>query len=212
MLLLALAAVPGSSGLAYGSAYLLAGVVQRTMYRLRSDVEDKLNRLPLSYVDRQPRGDLLSRVTNDIDNIAQSLQQTLSQMLTQMLTLVGVLSMMFWISPLLALVALVTIPLSIVTMRAIAKRSKARFIAQWRHTGMLNAQVEEAFTGHAIVKAFGRQHEVEGRSAGRTTSCTGQLRRAVHVRGDPAGDDVPRQPELRGHRRDRRPAGVVRAP
>ncbi|MEO8538486.1 MAG: ABC transporter ATP-binding protein [bacterium] len=152
----------GSWVLQYGMSYLLAGVVQRTMYRLRADVEDKLNRLPLSYVDRAQRGDLLSRVTNDIDNIAQSLQQTLSQMLTQALTLVGTVALMIWISWVLSLVALVTIPLSMFMMRAIAKRSRTRFIAQWMHTGRLNGQVEETFTGHAIVKAFGRQREVEG--------------------------------------------------
>jgi ATP-binding cassette, subfamily B, multidrug efflux pump len=152
-----------SSGLTYLSGYLLAGIIQRTMHRLRADVEDKLNRLPLSYVDQQSRGDLLSRVTNDIDNIAQSLQQTLNQMLTQILQLVGVVSMMIWISPLLAIVALVSVPISILTMRSIGKRSKARFLSQWTHTGLLNSQVEEAFTGHAIVKAFGRQREVEER-------------------------------------------------
>ena len=145
----------------YGMAYILAGVVQRTMYRLRADVEDKLNRLPLSYVDRTQRGDLLSRVTNDIDNIAQSLQQTLSQLLSQSLTLIGTVAIMIWISWVLALVALVTIPVSMFMIRAIAKRSRTRFIAQWMHTGVLNGQVEETFTGHAIVKAFGRQREVE---------------------------------------------------
>ncbi|HEX6419332.1 MAG TPA: ABC transporter ATP-binding protein [Acidimicrobiales bacterium] len=163
VLLGALALFLASSGLSYLSAWLLAGIVQRTMRRLRSDVEAKLHRLPLGYLDRQQRGDLLSRVTNDIDNISQSLQQTLNQLLSQGLQLVGVLAMMVWISPLLALVAIVSVPLSVLTMRAIARRSKARFVAQWRHTGELNAQVEEAFTGHAIVKAFGRQREVEER-------------------------------------------------
>jgi ATP-binding cassette subfamily B multidrug efflux pump len=153
----------GSSILAYIQSYLLAGIVQRTMQRLRDQVEDKLHRLPLSYIDTQPRGDLLSRVTNDIDNLAQSLQQTLSQMMTSVLTLVGTLVMMFVVSPVLAMVAVVTIPLSIYTMRFIASRSRKRFIAQWSHTGALNAIVEESFTGHSIVKAFGRQHEVEER-------------------------------------------------
>ena len=156
----------GSSALQYLQGYTLAGIVQRTMYRMRADVEDKLGRLPLSYVDRQPRGDLLSRVTNDIDNIAQSLQQTLSQLLTSVLTIVGVVIMMFTISWLLALVALVTIPASTYLIRAVAGRARGRFMAQWKHTGMLNAQVEEAFTGHAIVKAFGRQREVEARFKG----------------------------------------------
>jgi ATP-binding cassette subfamily B protein len=152
-----------SAGLGYSSAYLLAGVVQRTMYQLRSDVENKLNRLPLSYVDGNERGDLLSRATNDIDNIAQTLQQTLSQMLTSTLTLLGILTMMIVISPLLAIVALVSVPTSVVTMRWVTTRSKRRFVEQWRHTGALNAQVEESFTGHTIVKAFGRQREVEER-------------------------------------------------
>ncbi len=163
LLLGALVLFLASSGLTYMAAYLMAGIIQRTMRRMRAEVEHKLHRLPLSYVDRQQRGDLLSRVTNDIDNVAQSLQQTLNQLVTQSLTLVGVLAMMIWISPLLALVAVVSVPISVLTMRAIAQRSKVRFMAQWRHTGELNAQVEEAFTGHAIVKAFGRQREVEQR-------------------------------------------------
>jgi len=150
-----------SSVLSYVQAYLLAGAVQRTMSRLRADVEDKLNRLPLRYVDGQPRGDLLSRVTNDIDNIAQSLQQTLSQMLTSSLTIVGTLVLMFVISPELALVAVVTIPMSLFFIRFIAKHSKKRFIAQWAHTGSLNAQVEEVFTGHSLIKVFGRQRDAE---------------------------------------------------
>jgi ATP-binding cassette subfamily B protein len=162
-----LAAVIGlyivSATMAYGQAWLLAGVVQKTMFRLRADVEDKLHELPLGYVDRQPRGDLLSRVTNDIDNVAQSLQQTLSQMLTSVLTIFGVVIMMFTISPLLACIAVLTIPASLFTLKTIAKRSKKRFIAQWAHTGALNAQVEEAFTGHALVKVFGRSADVEAR-------------------------------------------------
>ncbi len=167
VLLGALMLFVGASLLAWLQNYALAGVVQRTMFRLRADVEDKLNRLPLSYIDRQPRGDLLSRVTNDIDNVAQSMQQTLGQLLTSALTVVGVLTMMFVLSPVLALVALVTIPVSLFLTKQIAKRSQGRFVAQWRHTGMLNAQVEEAFTGHALVKAFGRQREVEARFAER---------------------------------------------
>ena len=133
------------------------------MFRLRSDVEDKVNALPLSYIDKQQRGDLLSRVTNDIDNVAQSLQQTLSQMLTSVLLLIGCAIMMFTISPLLAVVALTTVPVSVFGMRAIAKRSRPKFISQWTSTGSLNGQIEETFTGHAVVKAFGRQREVEQR-------------------------------------------------
>jgi ATP-binding cassette, subfamily B, multidrug efflux pump len=153
----------GSALLSYLTAYTLAGVIQRLMRRLRRDVEDKVHALPLSYIDRGSRGDLLSRVTNDIDNIAQSLQQTMSQMLNSTLLLVAVAAMMFTISPLLAGVALTTVPVSVFAVRAIASRSKPRFIDQWRATGHLNAIVEEAFTGHAIVKSFGRQREVEAR-------------------------------------------------
>ncbi|PTA45766.1 ABC transporter ATP-binding protein [Micromonospora sp. RP3T] len=150
-----------ASILMWAQGWVLNGVVQRTVLRLRADVEDKLNRLPLPYFDKQPRGELLSRVTNDIDNISQTLQQTLSQLLTSLLTVVGVLGMMFWISPLLASVALVAIPLSVIVTGQIAKRSQRKFIAQWTHTGELNAQIEEAYTGHELVKVFGRQKEVE---------------------------------------------------
>ncbi len=149
--------------LAYGQTFVLAGVVQRTMFRLRRDVEAKLHRLPLGYIDRHARGDLLSRVTNDIDNISQSLQQSLSQLVTSLLTIVGVTVMMFVVSPVLAIIALVTIPLSLVLMKQIAGRSREKFIDQWRHTGELNGLVEEAFTGHAIVKVFGRQMETQER-------------------------------------------------
>lgn len=149
--------------LSYVQTFMLAGVVQRTMFTLRSEVEAKIHRLPLSYIDRQSRGDLLSRVTNDIDNISQSLQQSLSQLITSLLTIVGVLGMMIWVSPILALIAVVTVPLSILAMKQIAAKSKAKFIAQWSHTGALNGLIEETFTGHAIVKTFGRQREVEGR-------------------------------------------------
>jgi len=141
--------------------YLLTTAVQRSMFRLRTDVEAKLHRLPLRYFDTQPRGDLLSRVTNDIDNIAQSLQQTLSQLLTSLLTVIGVLVLMLVISPLLALIALVTIPISMAITTRIAKRSQKMFVAQWKHTGALNAHIEEAFTGHELVTVFGRQREVQ---------------------------------------------------
>jgi ATP-binding cassette, subfamily B, multidrug efflux pump len=151
----------GSALLQYLSAYTLAGMVQRTMYRLRADVEDKLNRVPLRYVDQSARGDLLSRVTNDIDNLAQSLQQTISQLLTNTFMLIGTMAMMFYISPTLALIAVFSIPLSSGIIRFITKRSRVRFTAQWKHTGRLNALVEESLTGHAIVKTFGRQREVE---------------------------------------------------
>jgi ATP-binding cassette subfamily B protein len=153
----------GSAILSISASYMLAGVIQRLMYRLRADVETKVNRLPLSYIDKQQRGDLLSRVTNDIDNVAQSLQQTLSQMLTSVLLLLGTAIMMFTISPLLAVVALTTVPVSVWGMQVVAKRARPKFISQWKHTGALNAQIEETFTGHNVVKAFGRQREVEQR-------------------------------------------------
>ncbi|MCP2031822.1 ATP-binding cassette subfamily B protein [Okibacterium sp. HSC-33S16] len=141
-------------------ALVLNVVVQRTMYRLREDVESKINRLPLKYFDTTQRGELLSRVTNDIDNIAQTLQQTLSQVLVSLLSVIGVLIAMFSISPLLAGIALVTIPATVVITGVIAKRSQKKFVAQWAHTGQLNAQIEEMYSGHAIVKVFGRSREV----------------------------------------------------
>ena len=147
--------------------YLLNGAVQRSVYRLRREVEAKMNRLPLAYFDRQTRGELLSRVTNDIDNVAQALQQTLSQLLTSLLTVVGVAVMMFVVSPVLAIIALVTIPVSVLVTAAIGKRSQRLFVAQWKATGELNSQVEEAFTGQSLVKVFGRRREVEAVFAGR---------------------------------------------
>ncbi len=150
-----------SAVLQVASNWMVAGLVQRTMFRLREEAEAKLHKLPLSYIDRQARGDLLSRVTNDLDNLAQSLQQTLSQMLTSVLLLVGVAIMMFTISWVLTLVALTTVPLSVYGMRKVAARARPQYLSQWSSTGALNAQIEEAFTGHAIVKAFGRQPDVE---------------------------------------------------
>ncbi|MEV6413747.1 ABC transporter ATP-binding protein [Kribbella sp. NPDC051718] len=161
VLMLVLALYVGSFLLSWMQGFILNGVVQRTVFELRSEVEDKLNRLPLSYFDGAPRGELLSRVTNDIDNISTSLQQTLSQLLTSLLTVVGVITLMFVISPVLALIALVTVPISMILTAVIAKRSQGRFVAQWRHTGALNGQIEEAFTGHELVKVFGRQKEIE---------------------------------------------------
>ncbi|MGG7463790.1 ABC transporter ATP-binding protein [Plantibacter sp. YIM 135347] len=160
ILLLVMAIYVLSSVFGWLQAYVLNGIVQRTMFRLRGDVEAKIHRLPLGYFDRVQRGELLSRVTNDIDNIGQSMQQTLSQALTSLLTVVGVMIMMFVISPLLAVIALVTIPLTLLVTVLIARRSQKLFVQQWKHTGELNGQVEEAFSGHALVKVFGRQREV----------------------------------------------------
>jgi ATP-binding cassette subfamily B multidrug efflux pump len=161
VLLLVVVIYLASAAAGFLQGYLLNDLVQATVRRMRSDVEDKINNLPLRYFDKQPRGELLSRVTNDIDNISQSLQQTMSQMLTSLLTVVGVLSMMFWISPLLALIALVTVPIAMGVTSRIMKRSQGMFIQQWRRTGRLNAHIEETFTGHELVKVFGRQAEVE---------------------------------------------------
>jgi ATP-binding cassette subfamily B multidrug efflux pump len=161
VLLLALGLYVASALFSWAQGYLLNDVVQRTVYLLRSDVEDKLSRLPLQFFDRQPRGELLSRVTNDIDNVAVSLQQTISQLLTGVLTVIGVVVMMFVVSWQLALIALVTVPVSILITTQVAKRSQKLFAAQWAHTGALNGHIEEAYTGHELVKVFGRQREVE---------------------------------------------------
>lgn len=163
VLLVVLALYAGAWLFGWLQMVLTTGLVQRTVHGLRAAVEDKLGRLPLAYVDRQPRGDLLSRVTNDIDNLAQTLQQTFSQLVTAALTIVGVLVMMFWISPLLALIALVTVPLAAMVTAAIAKRSKPQFVAQWARTGTLNAHVEEMYSGHALVKVFGQQEAASAR-------------------------------------------------
>ncbi len=162
-LLFVIALYVGSVVLAYVQGILLAGIIHRAMRRLRAAVEDKINALPLGHIDRSPRGDLLSRVTNDIDNIAQSLAQTSSMITTSVLTVIGVFIMMLTISVLLTVVAVSTVPVTMLLVKYIAARSKRRYIAQWSHTGSLNAQVEEAFAGHALVKVFGRQEEVRRR-------------------------------------------------
>jgi ATP-binding cassette subfamily B protein len=161
VLMLALGLYVASAVFGWMQGYLLNDVVQRTVFLLRSDVEDKLGRLPLQFFDKQPRGELLSRVTNDIDNVSMSLQQTISQLLSAVLTVVGVIVMMLVVSPLLALIALVTVPLSVVITTQVAKRSQKLFAAQWAHTGALNGHIEESFTGHELVTVFGRRREVE---------------------------------------------------
>jgi ATP-binding cassette subfamily B multidrug efflux pump len=148
-----------SSIFGWMQGYIMAGVTQRTVYRLRDDVDHKLGRLPLRYFDGHPRGDLLSRVTNDIDNIGQSLQQSLTQLITSLLTIVGVLILMLTINPLLAVISLLAVPASLVVTVLIIGRSQKLFAAQWASTGALNGHVEEMHTGHAIVKAFGRQRQ-----------------------------------------------------
>jgi ATP-binding cassette subfamily B multidrug efflux pump len=157
VLMLAVAVYLVSSVFTWAQGYILAGVAQRTVYRMRRDVEAKLARLPLKYFDSHSHGDILSRVTNDIDNVATTLQQGMSQILTSVLTVVGVLGMMFWISPLLAVISLVTVPVSIVVTVLIARRSQKQFAAQWKWTGTLNGHVEEMHTGHALVQVFGQR-------------------------------------------------------
>ena len=143
----------------WAQGYLMAGVTQKTIYGLRKQVDEKLARLPLKYFDDNARGDTLSRVTNDIDNIAQTLQQQAAQIVTSVLTIIGVLGMMAWISLPLAGLALLVIPASVVVTMFIAKRSQKQFAAQWAKTGTLNGHIEEMFTGHSVVKVFGRQAE-----------------------------------------------------
>ena len=160
VLLLALGCYVVAGLFTWSSGLLINGIVQRSVYRMREQVSAKINRLPLKYFDNQPRGELLSRVTNDVDNVAQSLQQTLSQILTNIFMLLGVLVMMFWLSPVLAVIALVTIPVALGLTMVIGKRSQKLFAKVWKSTGELNAQIEEAYTGHDLVKVFGRQREV----------------------------------------------------
>jgi ATP-binding cassette, subfamily B, fatty acid transporter len=147
--------------LVWGQARLLNLTVQRTMMALRSDVEDKLHRVPLSYLDSRQRGELLSRVTNDIDNVQTSLSTTISQLLTSVLTLVAVPVMMLTMSPLLAVITVVIVPLSLLVTRSIARRSQRLFVAQWADTGRLNAQIEEIYSGFALVKTFGQRARAE---------------------------------------------------
>ncbi|MGW5675829.1 ABC transporter permease, partial [Streptomyces sp. NPDC003860] len=158
-LLLALVLFLASGLLALVATRCSIKAINRAVYRMREDVQTKLERLPLAYFDRAKRGEVLSRVTNDIDNIAQTLQQTMGQLINSLLTIIGVLAMMFWVSPLLALVALVTVPLSIVVAAKVGKRSQPHFVQQWRSTGRLNGHIEEMYTGHTLVKVFGRQEE-----------------------------------------------------
>ncbi|EFG74884.1 ABC transporter transmembrane region [Mycobacterium parascrofulaceum ATCC BAA-614] len=156
-LALALALYLVSALLIWSQARLLNLTVQRTMVALRSDVEDKIHRLPLAYFDGRQRGELLSRVTNDIDNVQSSLSMTISQLVTSILTVVAVLAMMVSISPLLALITVATVPLSLVATRAIARRAQRLFVAQWTSIGRLNAHIEETYSGFTVVKTFGHQ-------------------------------------------------------
>ncbi|TFV57544.1 ABC transporter ATP-binding protein [Mycobacterium sp. PS03-16] len=156
-LLLALGLYVVAALLVWLQARLLNVTVQRTMVTLRADVQAKVHRLPLSYFDTRQRGEVLSRVTNDVDNIQTSLTLTISQLLTSLLTLVAVLVMMLTISPLLALITVLALPLSLLVTRWITRRSQRMFVAQWRNTGRLNAHIEETYSGFTIVKTFGHR-------------------------------------------------------
>jgi ATP-binding cassette, subfamily B, multidrug efflux pump len=149
----------GSSVCLLFQGRLTATVVQRVVLRLRQEVQAKLSRLPLSYFDRQPRGEILSRVTNDIDNLQQSLQQALSQLVAGLLTIVGVLTLMFVVSWELALITLVIVPASALAVRKVAKRAQPQFIKQWMVTGQISGYIEEVYTGHALVTSFGQREE-----------------------------------------------------
>lgn len=141
----------------YVQQYLMSGVAQKTVYDLREDVNKKLERLPLKYYDGRSNGETLSRVTNDIDLIGSTLQQSVTSFITSIVTIIGILIMMLSISPLLTVISLVSLPLTIFAIRPILKRSQQYFSDQQRHLGRLNGHVEEMYTGHAVVKAFGRE-------------------------------------------------------
>jgi len=139
--------------------YIMAGVAQKTVYNIRRDVEDKLSRLPLKFFDAKTHGEILSRVTNDVDNIATTLQQSLTQLITSIVTIIGIIVMMLTISPLMTLIVILTLPLYILVTALVAKRSQKYFAAQQKEIGALNGHVEEMYTGHKIVKAFGHEHD-----------------------------------------------------
>ena len=163
VLTIALLLYLGSAVMVWAEARLLNTIVQRTMFTLRAHVEDKIHRLPLSYFDSRPRGEILSRVTNDIDNVQTSLTITVSQLLTSALTVVAVLAAMIWISPLLALITVLTVPFTLLATRVITKRSRQQFMAQWRNMGRLNAHIEETYSGFTVVKTFGHRTLAEAK-------------------------------------------------
>jgi ATP-binding cassette, subfamily B, multidrug efflux pump len=167
----------------FGLGYIMAGITQRAMSGLRRDVEDKLSRLPLRYFDSHPHGDILSRVSNDIDNLTTTLQQGLSQLLTSVLTVLGVLGMMFWISPLLAAVCVIVVPLAVTVTFVVARRAQAQFTVQWDETGTLNGLVEETHTGHVLVQVFGRRRAVIDEFARRNRSLRAASFRAQFLSG-----------------------------
>ena len=211
VLMLVLAVYLAASVLMWLQGFILNGVVQNTVRRMRNDVEEKINRLPLSYFDRQPRGELLSRVTNDIDNVSQTLQQTMSQLLISLLTVVGVLAMMFSISPTLALVALVTVP----RHHAGDRPDHEALAGHVHHPVAAHRPAQRAHRGdvHRARPGEGVRSPARGRAAlrrGERRALPGQLRGAVRLRADHADDDVHREHQLRRHRGPRRSPGGVR--
>ena len=154
----------------WASGWLLNRIVMRVVYKLRSDVEDKLNRLPLNYFDTRQRGDILSRVTNDVDNIQNALQQALSQLVQSVMTVLGIVFMMFLVSWQMALIALVALPLSGIAAGVIGSKAQKKFAAQWKNTGALNGQIEESFSGHELMKIFGREEDMVARFTERNES------------------------------------------
>ncbi|WP_211880557.1 ABC transporter ATP-binding protein [Pseudarthrobacter albicanus] len=164
----------GASVFSWIQGALTATAVQRLGYGLRASVEEKLHVLPSSHFDDQHRGEVLSRATNDVDNVSQALNQLLNQLIMSVLMLFGALAMMLWLSPLLALIALLTVPVSTLLTLLVARRSQAHFTEQWSSTGELHSQLEEFFTGHEVIKAFGR-HEA---SAARFRDSNARLSRA----------------------------------
>lgn len=159
-ILLVLAMYFVASIFSWVSGWLLNKLVMRVVYNLRKDVEDKINRLPLNYFDTRQRGDILSRVTNDVDNIQNALQQALSQLVQSIMTVIGIVIMMFVVSWQLALIALVALPLSAVGAGFIGSKAQKLFTAQWKNTGALNGQIEESFSGHELMKVFGREDDM----------------------------------------------------
>lgn len=152
-----------ASFMSWINGYILNAITMKAVRNLRSKVEDKINRLPLNYFDTRQRGDLLSRVTNDVDNIQQALQQALSQLVSSVLTVIGIVIMMFIVSWQLALIALVALPISAVAAGIIGKNAQGKFVEQWKATGQLNGQIEESFSGHDLVKVFGREQDMMNR-------------------------------------------------
>src|SRR5438067_812298 len=229
VLMLAVLVYVGGALLVWMQGYIMACVTQRTVFRMRRDVEEKLHRLPLSYFDEHERGDLLSRVTNDIDNLGTTLNQTLGQLLNSVLTVIGVLAIMLTINVLLAVISLVVVPVSAAITVVIARRSQRRFVEQWRWTGRLSGHVEQMHTGHALVQVFGyRPRALPGRQlplparpatdrrlrprrAARSNDChRGSHRRRQDDHREPADALLRRRWRRYPHRRRRHPRPAPR--